>query len=386
MGGVFIDFQKAFDTVSHDILAFKLQALGRVGNAFELIMSYLNNRHQYTELNGRKSETKAIKYGVPQGSLLEPRLFGVQVNDMPESIDEGEQSLFADDTSAYCFGKNLAEVIDILNHIMGQVHKWCTRNKMYVHPGKSNAMIIKKTPFIGPLRPIYFGNDVISFATKADCLGLTIDKQLSWSIQINHACKSCSKKVSALKRMKYLPKKVLEELYYKTVIPAVAYCIAVWGNCSTSLFQNIEKVHARAARVIYDLPSQTSAEDSLMHARWQSISYIYKRRLLCIMHTIYYETAHHSIKKLFTKKSTSSIGTRNRMKFEVKRFKSAIGINSLQYRGTVLWNSMPDELKQIDNLNTFKRKLKTRLNEINNFRFETKAILIKNKKDIFIYR
>ena len=105
LGVVFIDFQKAFDTISHEILAFKLQALGITGNAFELIISYLNNKHQYTELNGQKSETKAVKYGVPQGSLLGPRLFGVQVNDMPESIDEGELSLFANDKSTYYFGK-----------------------------------------------------------------------------------------------------------------------------------------------------------------------------------------------------------------------------------------------------------------------------------------
>ena len=90
VGVVFIEFQKTFHTVSHDILAFKLQALGIAINAFELIMSYLNNRHQYTELNGQKSERKAVKYRVPQGPLLGPTLFRVQVNDMPESIDEGE--------------------------------------------------------------------------------------------------------------------------------------------------------------------------------------------------------------------------------------------------------------------------------------------------------
>ena len=50
----------------------------------------------------------------------------------------------------------------------------------------------------------------------------------------------------------------------------------------------------------------------------------------------------------------------------------------------MLWNSMPDELKQIDNLNIFNRKLKTRLKEINNFQFEKEAILINYKKDIFI--
>ena len=73
------------------------------------------------------------------------------------------------------------------------------------------------------------------------------------------------------------------------------------------------------------------------------------------------------------------------MKFEVKRFKSAIGRNSLQYIGTILWNSMPDELIQIDNLNTFKRKLKTRLKEVNNFQFEKEAILINNKKIIRVF-
>ena len=85
------------------------------------------------------------------------------------STGERELSLFADDTSAYCFGKNREEVIDTLNHIMGQVHEWCIRNKMSVYPGKSKAMIIRKRPFIGPLRPIFVGNDVINFTTKADC-------------------------------------------------------------------------------------------------------------------------------------------------------------------------------------------------------------------------
>ena len=113
------------------------------------------------------------------------------------------------------------------------------RNKLSVHPGKSEAMILRKTPFIGPLRPIHFGENYISFVTRADYLGPKIDNKLNWSIQIKNACKMFSKKVGALKRMRYLPKKVLEELYYKTVIPGVTYCIAVWGNCSTSLFQDI---------------------------------------------------------------------------------------------------------------------------------------------------
>ena len=51
---------------------------------------------------------------MPQGSQLGPRLYGIQVNDMPESVDEGEISLFADDTSVYYIGTNTEEVIDNL--------------------------------------------------------------------------------------------------------------------------------------------------------------------------------------------------------------------------------------------------------------------------------
>ena len=72
VGVVFIDFQKAFDTVSHDILAFKLQALGIAGDVFELIMSYLNNRHQYTELNGKNQKQKLQNMECHKDPYLDP--------------------------------------------------------------------------------------------------------------------------------------------------------------------------------------------------------------------------------------------------------------------------------------------------------------------------
>ena len=67
------------------------------------------------EVNGKTSTIEEVKYGVPQGSILGPRLYSVQVNDLPDCIEEGELSLFADDTNVYCNGNNVEEVVDILN-------------------------------------------------------------------------------------------------------------------------------------------------------------------------------------------------------------------------------------------------------------------------------
>ena len=91
---------------------------------------------------------------MPQGSQLEPRLYLVQVNDFPESVDAGELSMFADDTNVYCVGSCVKDVVATLNLIMKQVHIWCVKNKLAVHPGKCEALLLTRTPFTGPLKPL----------------------------------------------------------------------------------------------------------------------------------------------------------------------------------------------------------------------------------------
>ena len=73
--GIFVDFQKAFDTVDHCILLDKLYMYGVRGTTLDWFSSYLNDRYQYVVYNDCKSDCKSIKCGVPQGSILGPLLF-----------------------------------------------------------------------------------------------------------------------------------------------------------------------------------------------------------------------------------------------------------------------------------------------------------------------
>ena len=63
--GVFIDLQKAFDCVNHQILCDKLAYYGYRGKSLNLIKSYLNNRKQFVSINGFESSKLNITYGVP---------------------------------------------------------------------------------------------------------------------------------------------------------------------------------------------------------------------------------------------------------------------------------------------------------------------------------
>ena len=80
VGVLFIDFRKAFDCVDHIIFAEKLKAVGVSGDMWSWINDYFTNRMQRTQVNNVRSGLRPVRVGVPQGSLLGPRLFATYVN------------------------------------------------------------------------------------------------------------------------------------------------------------------------------------------------------------------------------------------------------------------------------------------------------------------
>jgi len=98
--GIFLDLQKAFDTVNYNVLLKKLSLYGVRGIVLKWFSSYLSNRKQYTVLQNYESTLESVTCGVLQGSVLGPLLFLIYVNDIQYVVTNAKIKLFADGTSS----------------------------------------------------------------------------------------------------------------------------------------------------------------------------------------------------------------------------------------------------------------------------------------------
>ena len=132
--GVFVDLQKAFNTVDHDILLHKLSHYGIRDIANCWFSSYLSNRNQFVTINGFHSEIQRFQYGVPQGSVLRPIIFLIYVNDLHNTIRFSQSFHFADDTC-------LLNIQNTISKISGSL--WLNANKIKLNNAKTEVILFK---------------------------------------------------------------------------------------------------------------------------------------------------------------------------------------------------------------------------------------------------
>ena len=144
----------------------------------------MNNRFQYVVYNGEKSDKKRITCGVPQGSILGPLLFLLYINDLADVSDKLFALLFADDSNMFITGKNIDELVDLMNFEMIKIIDWLNVNKLSLNLKKTHYMIFRKRRAkIEVKNKLVINDTVISMVKKTKFLGVYIDENLLFTVR-----------------------------------------------------------------------------------------------------------------------------------------------------------------------------------------------------------
>ena len=132
---IYLDYKKAFDSVVHNKLLYKLWAYGINGDLWSWIRAYLTNRIQFVSIYGQSSTFLPVVSGVPQGSLLGPLFYIIYINDMFDTIKVARPFTHADDT------KLLMAIHDSFDNVslqedLNQVCLWSNHWDLLLNPAK----------------------------------------------------------------------------------------------------------------------------------------------------------------------------------------------------------------------------------------------------------
>ena len=185
--GIFIDFQKAFDTIDHSILLKKLNHYGVRGTSNKWFQSFLTGRKQFVSINGFNSDLLDISCGVPQGSVLGPLLFLIYINDLYSSVKFCKVHHFTDDTNLTYFGDSVEKINKSVNIDLKLLVHWLNANKIALNVSKTELVFFKTNrKKINSDIKIKLNGKKIYPTTSVRYLGVKIDSNLNWKEHWNH--------------------------------------------------------------------------------------------------------------------------------------------------------------------------------------------------------
>ena len=394
---VYFDFQKAFDSVNHDIILNKLKIQFNIdGLLLKFFVEYLKDRKQCVIIGNEKSSLLPVLSGVPQGSIVGPLLFVIFINDIGDKISENSCiSLYADDTKLYREIKYdhdqeaLQKDIDVLND-------WSLKNLMKFHPDKSKILSVTlcKPPIYSTVLPIYnftycLGNIPIDLTRSQRDLGVTINSTLTWTEHNNLLYSKANKNLGLLKCTCHFVKNIQQRrsLYLALIRSQFEHCSSVWSSNNTTTINKIESLQKKAIKWILSEEYYSYSEE-IYYLKCKKLDLLpikFRMQLkdLKLLHNI---INNKSVIKLPYYIGFYTGGTRLRsshldnlclissIKPKITRNYNKSGelavssfsqfSNSFFFRTINSWNSLPLEIRQVNTITEFEQKVRSHLWEV----------------------
>ena len=306
---IFLDFEKAFDSVPHERFLLKARFYGITGKLHYWFRDFLSGRRQRVIVNGSSSKWSPVLSGVPQGTVLGPILFLLFINDLPSGISSSIK-LCADDSVLFRHIQTPADQ-HILQHDLAHLEEWaftCSLPADYYSPSlrevsspserplaaKENnslrggyftwqmnfspskyykmSITLKRQPY--PFTYVLNGTPLgLEGVTSQKYLGVHITCTLSWSKQALEVKKKANRVLGILQRnLASCSPAVKERAHMGLVRPITEYATTTWSPHTQKDIQCVESVQRCAACFVHkDYSRHSSVTSMLQSLEWPDL-------------------------------------------------------------------------------------------------------------------
>lgn len=360
----------AFDTVDHKILLDRLRhVFGISGQVLQWLRSYLSERSQRIFHINVLSASRAVRHGVPQGSVLGPLLFSVYLAPLGQIMRFFGINFhcYADDLQLYLpllleTGSDLAK----LKACLTAVKSWLSANFLLLNSAKTEMMTI------GPARlnqqhdqlVLTLDDCVIQCRDRVKNLGVVFDQTLSFDLHIKQVTKVEFFHLRRIAKIRpLLSLNDAEVLVHSFVTSRLDYCNALLSGLPKKSFRGLQLVQNAAARILIGSSRYDHISPVLASLHWLPVQVRADFKVLLLT----YKALNGMAPSYLTDLLTPYVPTRSLrsqatglLMIPIVR-KKTVGERAFFFRAPILWNRLPQEIRQACSVEVFKAKLKTHL-------------------------
>ena len=356
---IFLDFSKAFDVVSHDILVTKLSALGFGDQLVSWIREFLTSRYMYVGVGSKKSRSVAVKSGVPQGSVLGPLLFLIYVNWIASDLN-CKYYAFADDfklllsysrSNPRTSRASLQRDLDKLHERSVSWNLKLNRDKCVVMRFGSRSISTEDESGGYTLDGAH-----LQKVTLYKDLGVWIEPSLRFHKHLQVITGRANALVSQMLRGTLCrSKNFMVTVFVAHVRPILEYCSVLWNVGYIEDTKKLESVQRRWTREVVGL-SEMGYQERLRELGMYSIYGRLLRADLIKIWKVYRGNLDPDLQGLFDRASHPATRGHS-LKLAVPRYRTDMARRSLSARCVRIWNQIPDTAIQSETVQGFKSYL-----------------------------
>ena len=324
------------------------------------------------KLNGSISSERAIKSGVPQGSILGPLLFIMFMNDFPDSIKESKCIIYADDTTLYVASRIPSNIEFALNSDLVNASSWYSRNRLKLNIAKTQFMVIHPTRMRDEFANmnVFIQGQHVKRETAIKILGINISEDLKWNKHVKSMLQSLRYQYRAFSRsVKHFDRDTRILVYNSTIASRMNYGDSVWSQCNVKEKRLLQSVQNMAVRRIANAGPLDSARPIIATLGLLPLE---EKRLLRSL-VLFYKLANSegprtlttTLDNNFSYPNQNRLQTRNREdgKYFIPRFNTNYVKKSFFVQMIKEWNRLPQEIRHAENSTIFKNRLYKRMLE-----------------------